>query len=166
MKKILLFLFIIVSIFSCKKKESACPVFWGYLLPHSLAFIIKNSGQRLPDSILNNLKLSYYNMGIKKYISDFSRGTNEQEIKGYDLGIMGTRDIGFKSADNNIKNYYIEYPNGNIDTLFVDYRHYSACEADTSSCGCSYPMYVVKYNDKNVVLDTAITVLPVYIFNK
>lgn len=146
---------------TCKKKQE-CPVFWGYLVPHTFNFIVKTNGMRLPDSILNNLRLFYLSDNSRQYVSDFGRAGSD----GYNLGAMLTRDIGLKSGNNNIKDYYLEYPGGSIDTLFVDYRHYTACEADTSKCGCIYPLYAVKYKGAAAPIDTSIHQIQVFLFNK
>ena len=158
--KYLLFL-IVLTFISCKKNKE-CPVFWGYLPPRSLFIELKQGGKRLPDSVLNNLKLSYIQNSTKLYISDFYRVSDNW----YSLGIMVTREIGLKSGDSNIKNYYIEYPNGTMDTVYVDYRHLTQCEADTSACNCLYPIYAVKFNGIFAPLDTTLIDEPVYLFNK
>ncbi|HWR32976.1 MAG TPA: hypothetical protein VN451_05605, partial [Chitinophagaceae bacterium] len=108
------------------------------------------------------LKLSYFEAGQKKYLTDFSRATDQ----GYDLGIMTTRNIGSTSGDNNVKDYYLEYPNGAKDTLLVDYRHVSYNEAKNNSCYCYYPLEQVKYNGVVATPDPTITQQKVYRFDK
>jgi hypothetical protein len=169
MKKynLLIICLLLLLLFSCKKNQSnPCPTFWGYKLPYSLFFKLNLNGNRLADSVLNKLKLSYYQNGSKKYISDFSRAINEGSLNAFDSGIMVTRDIGFNSGDANIKDYYLEFPDGDIDTLFVDYRKYSQCEADTSVCQCLYPLYSVHFNGQKASPDAYITEHTVYLFEK
>ncbi|GAA4738547.1 hypothetical protein GCM10023229_17100 [Flavisolibacter ginsenosidimutans] len=134
----------------------------GYLLPYTFYFVLKINGQRLADSTLNNLRLYYLSNGTKNYVYDFGRAGSD----GYNLGAMLTKDIGYKSADNNIKDYYLEFSNADIDTLFVDYKHYSICEADTSACYCLYPRLSIKYNGQTASYDPAIPQQQVYLFNK
>jgi hypothetical protein len=160
--KLLLYLLLFLH-FSCKKSESNdCNAFGVAAPPSGFYFIIKQNNSRLPDSILNNLKLSYFIGGNKFYISDFSRAGSE----GYNLGAMASWEIGLKSADSNIKDYFIEFPSGDIDTIYVDYKHYTACQADTSSCHCIYPRIGVKYNGQWASYDPSVTQQQVYLFNK
>lgn len=164
MKKIIFFALIIGIVYSsCKKNTSEnCPTFWGTKLPYTFYFILKQNGSRLNDSILNTLKLSYYQNGIKQYIADFGRAGSD----GYNLGAMITQDIGFKSGDINIKDFYLEFATGDIDTLYVDYRRLTPCQADTSTCQCLYPRYTIKFNNTIVLPDPSITVQTVYLFKK
>ena len=133
-------------------------------IPYSIFLKITKNGNRLPDSVLDNLKLSYYQNGSKKYISDFIRCINEGGINARDLGFMTTNIIGINSGDYNIKDYYIEYPNGTNDTLFVDYRHLSTADAANDSCACLYPLKQLKYNGIKPKLDTTIKYQTMYIF--
>jgi hypothetical protein len=162
MKNIIFILFAFIIISSCKKKSEECPPFFGQALPTTLYFVIKTNNTRLPDSILNSTKLYYLSSNSKNYISDFGRaGSN-----GYNLGAMITREIGFKSGDDKIKDFYLEFPSGDIDTLYVDYGKLTGCEAAVSSCGCLYPRNIVKYNGLSTNYDPTITEQQVYLFNK
>lgn len=164
MKKIIV-LGIIAFVFqssSCNKKDPLGP----QVINNSIFFLVKINNQRLPDSVLNNMKMSYYLSGQKKYVDDFTRGINEGGFMANDMGIQTTRDVGTYSGDNNVKNYYLEYPNGTIDTLFIDYRHVSYNEASTNSCYCYYPLVDVKFNSVVAQIDSSITQQRVYRFNK
>lgn len=154
-------LFLISVIFlSCKKQGD---LNGPYLVPHSLFFILKHNGQRLPDSTLDNLKFFYLkDDNTKNFIDDFQRGTGD----GRQLGIMTSRNIGILSAKNGIKNYYLQFPNGDIDTLLVNYQYLSRKEADTSACYCFYPLYEVLFNGNTARLDSQITLQTVYEFDK
>jgi hypothetical protein len=163
--KIISFIFCLscLVLFGCKKdNNSDCPLFTGTKLPATFYFVVKTNNLRLPDSILNTLKLSYYLNNSKAYVNDFGRAGSD----GYNLGAMITRNIGFLSGDSSVKTYYLEFQNNDIDTLFVDYRHYSQCEADTSACYCLYPRLQVKYNGQVATYDPTITQQQVYLFNK
>ena len=105
MKKLLVPI-VILSILgaTCNKKQE-CPTFWGTLLPQTFYFVIKNNGNRLPDSILNSLKLAYYKNNDKVYVNDFGRAGSD----GYNLGAMITRDIGLRSGDDNVKNFILSF---------------------------------------------------------
>lgn len=160
---------IILSILSLFLQSSSCnreDPLGPQVINNSLVFLLKKGGNRLPDSILNNTKLVYFLNGQKNYLSDFARGINEGPFQAYDLGVLTTRNIGSSSGDNNVKEYYLEYPNGTKDTLFVDYRHVSYNEAINNSCYCYYPLEQVKYNGVVATLDSTITQQKVYKFYK
>jgi len=145
---------LLISIANCSKsKSSNCQ----YVSPpNSLFFLLKKAGNRLPDSILNNLKLSYNESGNKKFLSDFVRATAE----GYNLGVMTTRLIGIRSADQNIKDFVIEYPNGTTDTIYADY------EPPSTNNNCLYLIKQIKYNNQISYPDPNIPQQTVYLFNK
>lgn len=136
------------------------------VIPESLFFVIKQNGQRLPDTTLNNMKLYYFNSGSKTYINDFIRAINEGNLNAYDLGIQVTRQVGHVSADDKIKDFYLEFQGGDIDTLYIEYRYVGDNEAFNNSCYCHYPMGVVKYNGAIASQDPTITVQRVFRFDK
>ena len=147
--KLFLLAFLFLIAFSNCSKKNRC----HYVsIPSSLFFLLKKDGSRLPDSVLNNLKMSYYENSTTEYVSDLGRATEE----GYNLGVMTTRLIGDISADKNIKMYFIEYPNGEKDTLSVDYQPPSI------NNGCHYNLIQVKFNGKEITPDPAITMQKVY----
>ncbi len=155
---------IIFSVFAiilmgCKKRKGAI------IVPDSLFFIIKQNGQRLDDNTLNDMKLYFFTAGSKTYITDFIRCNNEGNFNAYDSGGQTTRKIGYVSGDDNIKDFYLEYSNGDIDTLYVDYRYIGEAAYD-DPCYCYYPMGVVKYNGNIASPDPAITQQRFYKFDK
>ena len=147
----------VIATSSCDKKQIGLQV-----INNSLFFVIKTNNLRLPDSVLNNLKLYYFKNNVKTFVPDFVRATGE----GYNLGVMTTRDIGNLSGDANIKAYYLEYQNSTKDTLSINYKHVNYDEAKNNSCYCYYPLLEVKYNGVSAQLDSSITQQKVYKFNK
>src|SRR5690625_10299 len=121
MKKTI-FILILLGLVSlnCKKKMPKYYPPGPYIVPHTLLFLINRKGKQLPDSVLKYLKLSYFNKGKKYYVKDFLPA-----IKPLDnMGIMTTRDIGMLSSKGNrIKTYYLEYPDEDVDTVYVDYDY-------------------------------------------
>lgn len=77
---------------SCKKNEHEWDI---YLVPHSLFFLVKESGNRLSDSMLNNCKLSYFKNGNKLYIDHFERGINDGPFLAQDLGVICYRKYSY-----------------------------------------------------------------------
>lgn len=162
--KYLLIGFFIFNLPSCKKYEDCS--FGIYLVPRSLIFIVKQDNKRLNDLLLDSMKLYYFSSSGKTFINDFVRSINEGEYRFYDLGLQGTRNIGFVSGEEKIKDYYLDYGNGDVDTLFVDYRSLNQGQACIHPCRCSYPLEQVKFNGKVASIDSSIAVQTVYIFNK
>jgi hypothetical protein len=99
-------------------------------------------------------------------VPDFARASNEGGFNARDAGIQVSRVIGLSSGDSGIKDYYLEYPDGSKDTLYVDYQHISFDAAKKNSCKCEYPMRPVKYNQQTSSLDSLTTQQPVYLFKK
>jgi hypothetical protein len=145
-----------LTLFGCSREKG--PI----VVPDSLFFVLKHNNVRLDDQILDNIRLYYYRSGVKTYVIDFTRATEE----GYNLGVITTRRIGDYSADENIKDYYLEFPNSDIDTLFVDYKHLKQNEAFNNPCYCYYPLQAVKFNGVNAIPDPSITLQKVYRFDK
>lgn len=152
----------------CKKNKSESPqcTTTSYPVPFSLFFELKSNGVRIiADNILDHLKLSYYLNGNKMYVQDFTRAINEGGYNARDSGILVTQAIAYSSSSDNIKDYYLEFPNGDIDTLYVDYRHVTNCAGDTAACHCLYPRYSVKFNNQVAGYDYTVP-QTVYLFNK
>lgn len=169
MKK-LFFVVILLGSSSLKCKKDT-PKFYPpgpYLPPHSLLFLIEKDGNPLINSVLDNLKLSYkikrfLKKDEKKYIDDFLPAIAPLDS----MGIMTTRSIGIISAKGKkIKTYYLEYPDGDVDTLFVNYEYIPRAHADTTACYCLYPLREVKFNGREAHPDSSIKVQRVFLFKK
>lgn len=105
----------------------------------------------LPDATLNATKLYYFSsQTIKEYVGDFGRATGS----GYQWGILSTTNVAALSANDNIKFYYLEFPDGDIDTLFVDYQQISDDEARDNDCFCDKPQISIRINGNVPIRDT------------
>jgi hypothetical protein len=156
----IIFPLLVLSIFGCHRVDPE-PI-GPYILPQPVFMLIKEKGVRLPDQTLNRLFLTYHENGQKKYVKDFSRGTD-----GFDtLGIMSSVDIRILSADKQIRDFYLEYPDGDVDTIFADYEKVAGKEAAGNSCYCTTPLKALKFNGKTAILDTSIKVAQVYLIPK
>lgn len=149
-------IFALVLLAACKKSYNLV------LVPDSLFYRVTKNGTQLPDSVLTKTKMYYLESNSKKYISDLIAAT--EPING--LGIQTTRSIGHISGDNKVKDFYLEYGNGDIDTVYVDYQHLSDKDAQKSDCKCLYPRIEVRFNGKRVEFDTSIYTNQVYLFKK
>ena len=152
-------IFVLALFFSncSKSKDDICMY---DAVPSSLILKITKSGTVVPDLDLLNVKLSYFENNEKKYVSDFMINSNNMEVSN--KGFIFTRNIGVLSAKNNIKTYYLEYPNGwQTDTLYVDYL------PNTPATNCQYVLNPIKVNDiLSTVYITSLFNLPVYEINK
>ena len=158
--KLCLILVLLLLQMQCSKYDKCA--FDTYLVPHSLFFIVNKSHQRLDDITLNSIKLFYYKDVTKVYVNDFIRGSEE----AYNLGVLTSRDIGSISGDEGIKDFYLEYTGGDIDTLFIDYKKLNQEDACNHPCKCNYPLESVKFNGIAAIVDTTIKEQKVYLFNK
>jgi hypothetical protein len=141
-KSILIFLLFIFFINCTKSDENVCK--WD-AMPDSLILKITKSGTIVSDLVLAEIKLSYYENNAKKYVKDFTIENVDTNIRN--KGYISTRGIGTLSGNNNIKTYFIEYPNGwPTDTLYVDYL------PNTPETNCRYVLNPVKIN--NTLADT------------
>ena len=151
--------------FTCKRNIGDGP----YLPPHGFFFLIKKNGAKLPDSILDNVKLYYYQNGVKTYVSDFGRAINEGDFHARDSGILATRNIGYSSGNDGVKTYFLEYLYGYFgpqDTLYADIPHLSEKDARRDPCYCYYPIREIKFNGQVAYTDPSIVWEPVYLFYK
>ena len=155
--KVATFVLFFCSITSCEKSTpggSGCK--WA-AMPSSLFFKIKINGQVQPDSFLQNVKISYLKDGTKSYLNDLTLAIDYYANKG----ILATRMIGIVSADMNIKNFTIEYPNNLSNDLFnVDYL------PSTPSSNCVYVLNKVSFNNVDASIDNSFMYQPVYTLNK
>lgn len=152
----IIFIFIIpIFLYSCKKSKSSKCYYSGP--PPTFFFTIKQNGQILPADVLNNIKVSYFEEGIKKYVNDIYQATNYYANKG----VLTTRTAGILSADHNIKTFFIEYPkNISTDTVQLDYETYKP------SNNCLYTVKQVTLNNVVSVINTFFQYQPVYLFSK
>lgn len=159
------FVFLICPVFFQSSCYDNC-AFSIYQIPYPLVLSIRENGVRASDEVLDNVKLSYFEMGNKFFIKDFQRGSNDGPYKYYDLGLMGSIDIGIVSGEQNIKTYFLEYNDGDIDTLLVNYKYLSASEACDDQCKCLYPLQEIKFNNKNPPIDSSVLTERAYILNR
>lgn len=143
------------SFLSCNKDKR------DLFAPPPLLIVPRHNYASLPDNELNGIKL-YYILNQKKYVPDFGRATGS----GYQYGILSTSDIASISAVTNVKYYYLSYPDGTEDTLFVNYVTISDKDARDNTCFCAKPLISFKVNGQTPAVDTvAPGGIPLYIIN-
>lgn len=106
--------------------------------------------QILAGSVLDQIELYYFHHNVKRQVPDFGRAPGS----GYQAGILYSKDIVSLSANDQVKNYYLKFPDGDIDTLYVDYEWVSEDEGRKEACTCVKPLRSFLIDGKPVPLDT------------
>lgn len=162
MKTLIISLSIIVLgvlLFSCNKNkiiEVEDPDPW-ILPPNSFFFQITRNGEKLPDSVLADLKLFYIDHDRRIYEDPNEKLDNREHIllpsymsSNIHLDEQGVRIApyvnGFGVEHNT---WYFEFSNGDIDTLYVESQEISSEEGRQNECYCKYPFSVVRFNGKD-----------------
>ncbi|MEI6582724.1 MAG: hypothetical protein WCO43_03945 [Chitinophagia bacterium] len=172
LNRIKLFGLVVFVLVSCKKySDSDCPSPPYFIPPESLFFQVRQNSKKLDNYSLDWSRLFYIKNSQRFYLEkrDFKRAVNDlsSNYMAYDSGVLVAGwSVALLSADDNIKIFYLEYPNGNIDTIGIDYRHYNNCEIDTSRCKCIYPRFDIKFNGNTAYTNKIVTDQQIYIFNK
>lgn len=166
----LIFCVAIISFFGCKKK--AVPA----LPPNVLLFLITKDGNRLPDSTLDKISLYYLengnkissppgNLDDKKFLFPATRYSGQLEGEG----VLGGSYIDWLVYERKASNLYLEYPDGDVDTLHIEISHIGDEEGVKDRCYCAYPFTIVKFNGKDAPETTDIKSgigKPIYLFEK
>jgi len=160
----------LMSLFGCKKKRIPT------LPPNVLFFLITEDGNRLPDSTLDNISLYYYengkkissppsNLDDKKWVFPATRSSSDLAGKG----VLCSGYIDWLVYGKNVNDFYLEYPNGDVDTMYVEVKYLGHEEGAKDRCYCAYPFTVVKFNGKDApesVDPKSATGKPIYVFEK
>ena len=147
---------------SCKKDplkdfDYSDPDNW-VLPPNVFFFQILKDGHRLPDSVLSKLQFYYYDENNNKVTnqSDFFEeydnyemflNTGEEAIYNQ-AGILGS--LPFAGLTNKYHTWYIEYPDGDIDTLVGINKKVNTKEGRKDECMCGNPLVFLSFNGKEV----------------
>jgi hypothetical protein len=158
MKKIYL-LQIVCLFFSCKdnEKSSISPtITLGFSLSDSNTLFQLYPRDSIKFGYTKNL--IYYKSGVDKIEIQDVIISNFLQLNGpkYTFTLLGIEEM---SSLHNIKNYYIHWPNGEQDTLFVDYVR---DESHNNNCNCLTPLVEFTLNRKPFVSNLN----GVYIFDR
>lgn len=139
---------IAIFIYSCERKDSCST--WVVPPPSSFAFQIKENGARLPDNILSQIKCYYFQGSIKKYINlHYSNADLAEYIAGQGF-LIDEVDMIYASGNNSIRDFYFKFPDGTVDTLYLEIQKVETCQAKKEKCQCNYPIRSIKYNHHEV----------------
>ena len=133
-----------------------------------LAFVVKKNGESLSDAILKNLKVYYFKNGNKYYTFQYSSvvPTIEYNVSDNNTIIQYLSTYIANESATGIKDYYLEYPNGDIDTVYVDYQKLDHDQAIKDPCYCYFKLVEIKFNGVRASYDPEIKSSSVYRFDK
>ena len=135
---------ILAGLVSCDKNKTA-------LIEQDPLLIRPISDEQiLPGSVLDQIELYYFQYNIKKQVPDFGRAPGS----GYQAGILYSKDIVSLSANDQVKDYYMKFPDGDIDTFYVDYQLVSEEDGRAETCSCVKPLRRLLFNGKPLPLDS------------
>lgn len=152
MRKITLFVFVVFSFISC---DRIVPDPW-VLPPNVFYYQITQNGRPLSGTVLDSLKFYYINeYGTKIYRSGSDDESANHVLKpswisGNEiLDMEGVRIcMALNSSGVRHNTSYFEYPDGSIDTLYVESRVIPKTEGSKNSCNCITPFNIVKLNGR------------------
>lgn len=153
------FIISLLTLLSCRQKDD--PDKYGLDI-NIFSYRIVQNGDKLPDSIIDNLKM-YYMVGSMKYYRSpggDSSSANHLLKPSYFSGNTFWDEQGVRVCVNVnsfgvVHNYwYFEFPNGDIDTLYVESRQVGNEEGLKDVCQCNNPFTVVKYNGRDAEINT------------
>lgn len=128
-----------LTLFSCHKDTR------GLKDPQPLLLKPMHNGARLSDDVLNQVTLTYYinlTSTHKEQVADFGRAAGT----GYQQGILSSSDVASLSGEDNVKTFYLSFPDGTTDTLIVDYESISEDQARQNPCFCKLPQERILIN--------------------
>lgn len=130
----------LVTFASCKKDNR------GLKNPQPLLLKPMHNGAILSDAELNKITLTYHitlTSTHKEPVADFGRAPGT----GYQEGLLYSADVAALSAEDDVKQYYLQFADGSIDTLTINYQSISESEARDNPCFCKLPQISIKINN-------------------
>jgi len=178
-------IFSVILLQSCNR-DDLCK--WSPPLATATYFILTENGHTITDTTeLSALKLYYYDKnGIRiNTPNETEPGKVMYDINSF-LGLAGniysnhpdfqnspilymSPLITTASANQGIHEFYVEFPDSDIDTIQLYGENVPCKQVQYERCGCSTPVRVLKYNGIDAQEDTTYHLsngLPVYIFKK
>lgn len=149
-----------LTLFSCKKDKRDLKD------PQPLILKPMHNNGRLPDAVLSQMKM-YYHINLtsthKEPVGDFGRASGT----GYQQGLLSTSDVAALSASEDVKFFYLSFPDGTVDTLYVDYESISEDDARQNPCFCKTPQQSVRINGAAAIITGYTTdSIPIYVVPK
>lgn len=151
---------LLIGFVSCKQ---ITPDPW-VLPPNLFYYQIIQNGVPLSTPELDSLKFYYINeYGTKIYRSGSDNESANHVLKpswfsgNGDLDNAGVRICAALNAFGVQHNtWYFEYPDGNIDTLYVESKEISKSEGGKDPCNCITPFTVVQLNGRDAYIHSTL----------
>lgn len=164
---------------TCKPIDNPDKKEWDLPLNHSLKIGFSDTNllfQKVSKTYIESNYKTYVNdmvyyvdsLGNKQY-DQFSfltfilnESKSELDYPYYFLNIGGTTAPISVLSSKGIKTWFIDWPNGDIDTLYADYYEDSR---GPNSCMCSFPLSELNLNGKTYANKTNYDINGVYVFD-
>lgn len=158
MKKLTVFFIGIISTFLSCTKEEVIYNNTPKLPSNAFYFQVLKNGQSLERSVLDSVKLfvvkngyrmyqdPYVYMDDRSFIKNGNEYFNFQELNG--ANILYGRSVA-NYVDNYYSDWYLEFPNGDIDTIYVESPEVAYEVGSKDQCNCLTPITVLKFNGKD-----------------
>lgn len=140
------FLIALFLMLSCKK-EINCST---YVVPppSGLVLTFSSNGESISDSLKRQIKFFYLEENQRIYLNLFTNDSLFVEYIQHKGFVILNDKIYELFKEKNIKNYYFEFPDGKIDSLWLNMEYVTTCQAKSEKCYCQYPIRNITYNDK------------------
>jgi hypothetical protein len=165
--KWLIIIFIAVFSFGCNDENDS------WILPPNTALAISFGDSsdflsKIPEKHHSHItgdyleKMVYYvsDDNVKIYDEYTIANSTEKTYPYYKLSLGGT-STRFSQLSLGGRTWYIDWPNGQIDTLFANYREDSQ---GPNNCTCSEPLVELTLNGKTFIEKTDYSINGVYVF--
>lgn len=145
-----------LTLFSCQKDNR------GLKEPQPLLLMPMHNGARLSDAVLNKVTM-FYHINLtsthKEPVADFGRAAGT----GYQQGLLSTSDVAELSGGEDVKLFYLSFPDGTMDTLIVDYEPVSEDDARQDPCFCKLPQKSIRLNGyPAIIVGHNVDSVPIY----
>jgi hypothetical protein len=155
------------------------------LPPNTMYFQILKKGQPLEDSVISAITMFLVKDGKKisnpnsmdqsataPILDDtsFIRNANPRYTSNLqDDGVLVNGNASSYYGYYGVDTWYLEYPDGDVDTIYLEVGDISGEEGAKHRCYCTKPFTVMRFNGKDAAISTTLVPddgKPVYIFEK
>jgi len=167
----LLFAVTAIALFSCRGHRICCAPIPPN--PGGLFIFIKQKGQPYPDSLMKGVKMYYFENGKKitnpndaasrpsnmmygdTVLLQRVYGNNDSIVNYIAPGVFSSFYVIQAVASSNVHDFYLQFPDGSIDSLNIEIEKYSEKEMEQAPCQCLNQITHITINGKPMLTDTA-----------
>lgn len=135
----------IMALVNACNKPDRCSK-WDVPPPSSFAFQIEEEGERLPDRIVAQVKCYYLQGSTRKYVQLFYSDSILAEYISNQGFLIDRAAMLRVSGDKGVRDFFVEFPDGTVDSLYLEVDKVDLCQAKQEMCYCNYPIRAVRYN--------------------